>query len=146
MAKVIVVTGTPGTGKTTVAKKIAKLLGYRYVDVNQVITHHKLSEGYDRKRKCKIIDTKRLNLILIKLITASKEGLVIDSHLSHFLPKKYVDICIVTRCKLKTLKRRLSKRGYDKNKVQENLESEIFEICLTEAKENEIKAGLAELR
>jgi len=139
MVKVIIVTGTPGTGKTTVAKKLAKPLGCRYVDVNQVIAHHKLSEGYDRKRKCKIIDTKKLNLTLIKLIKASKEGLVIDSHLSHFLPNKYVDTCIVTRCKLKTLKRRLTRRGYDKDKIKENLESEIFEVCLIEAKENKHK-------
>jgi adenylate kinase len=139
MAKVIVVTGTPGTGKTTVAKKLAKLLGYRYVDVNQVIAHHKLSEGYDLKRKCKIIDTKKLNLILIRLIKASKDGLVIDSHLSHYLPTKYVDTCIVTRCKLKTLKRRLARRGYDKEKIKENIESEIFEVCLIEAKENKHK-------
>jgi adenylate kinase len=139
MAKVIIITGTPGTGKTTVAKKLAKLLGYRYIDVNQVIAHNKLSEGYDRKRKCKIIDAKKLNKALVDVINDGKDGLVIDSHLSHFLPNRYVDVCIVTRCKLKTLKRRLTIRGYDPEKIHENLESEIFEVCLTEAKEKKHK-------
>jgi adenylate kinase len=51
------------------------------------------------------------------------------------LPKKYVDLCIVTKCGLKTLEKRLKKRGYKKQKIRENLDCEIFDICLNEAKE-----------
>ncbi|MBS3126129.1 AAA family ATPase, partial [Candidatus Woesearchaeota archaeon] len=57
--KVIVVTGTPGTGKTAVAKKIAQKKGYLYVDVNAIIRKYGLSEGYDKKRKTKLIDVKK---------------------------------------------------------------------------------------
>jgi len=137
--KTIVVTGTPCTGKTTYAKKLAKDKGYLYIDVNKVIEEHNLSEGYDRKRQTKIIDTNKLNKALIKIIAGEKQkkqkGIIIDSHLSHYLPKKYVDLCIVTKCSLKELKKRLEKRGYSTQKVQENLEAEIFDICLEEAKE-----------
>ena len=134
--KTITVTGSVGTGKTTIAKKLSKELNYNYIDVNKLIKENKLSSGYDKKRKCKIIDTKKLNRILIKLIKESKENLIIDSHLSHYLPKKYVDLCIVTKCNLKTLKKRLEKRKYTKSKIRENLDCEIFDICLNEAKEN----------
>jgi len=137
--KVIIVTGTPGTGKTIVAKKISKMKDYAYVDANQIIKKYKLSEGYDRKRKTKIIDTKKLNSALLKEIDTYKKsnikGLVIDSHLSHYLPKKYADMCIVTKCALKELQKRLRKRVYAKQKVRENLDSEIFDICLNEARE-----------
>lgn len=133
--KVIIVTGSVCTGKTTIAKKIAKFLKARYIDVNNIIRKENLSEGYDRKRKCKIVDEKKLVKSLVKLIKNSKEDLVIDSHLSHYLPSKYVDLCIVTTCDLKRLKKRLEKRGYDRNKVRENLDAEIFEVCLSEAKE-----------
>lgn len=133
--KAIVVSGTPGTGKTTVAKALAKKKNYEYLDVNRLIKEKKLYDSYDRKRKCNVVDVKKLNKSLIKLIKQSKKKLVIDSHLSHHLPKKYVELCIITKCNLKKLKKRLEKRGYSKSKVRENLDSEIFDVCLNEAKE-----------
>ena len=51
------------------------------------------------------------------------------------MPKKYVDLCIVTKCSLKELERRLGNKKYNKNKIRENLDAEIFDICLNEAKE-----------
>lgn len=135
MVKVIAVTGSVCTGKTTVAKKLAKKNKAKYVDVNKVIKKYKLSEGYDRKRKCKIIDVRKLNKILIKMIKGSKEDLVIDSHLSHFLPPKHVDLCIVTKCGIKKLRSRLKKRDYSKSKIKENVDAELFDVCYNEAKE-----------
>lgn len=144
--RVITITGSVGTGKTTIAKKLSKKLKYKYIDVNKLITENKLSSGYDKKKKCKIIDTKKLNNFLIKSIIENKEflknlklkktkGIIIDSHLSHYLPKKYVNLCIVTKCDLKELSKRLNKRKYSKNKIKENIECEIFDICYNEAKD-----------
>ena len=70
----------------------------------------------------------------VKLIK-TKKNLVIDSHMSHCIPSKYIDVCIVTKCNLKVLKKRLEKKGYSKEKVRENLDAEIFDVCLTEAEE-----------
>jgi len=133
--KVIIVTGSVGTGKTSLSKKLAKKLNYKYIDVNKLVEKNKISSGYDRKRKCKIIDVKKLNIVLVDLIKNSKKNLIIDSHLSHYLPKKYVDLCIVTKCEIKELTKRLKKRRYNKNKMKENVECEIFDICLNEAKD-----------
>jgi adenylate kinase len=140
--KTIIVGGTPGTGKTTLAKRLAKKLNFHYLDVNKIIEKYNISEGYDKKRDTKIIDTKKLNLALTKEIRnfkQSKEGIIIDSHLSHYLPKKYVDLCIVTKCNLKELENRLKKKKYSKSKIRENLDAEIFDVCLNEAKENKHK-------
>ncbi|MBW2972123.1 adenylate kinase family protein [Candidatus Woesearchaeota archaeon] len=136
MKKTIIVTGTPCTGKTTVAKKLAKKLGYEYIDVASLIKKNRLSEGYDRKRKCSIVDIKKLNRFLGKIIKNSKTEVVIDSHLSHYLPSELVRFCVVTKCNLKRLNMRLKKRGYPKHKIAENLECEIFDVCLNEAKES----------
>lgn len=135
MVKIIIVTGSVCTGKTTIAKRLAKKSKAKYIDVNKLIKDYKLSEGYDRKRKCKIVDVKKLNKVLIKLIKGSKEDLVIDSHLSHFLPKKYVDMCIVCKTSIKKLRQRLKKRGYSKSKIKENVDVELFDACYNEAKE-----------
>ncbi|MBI2106392.1 adenylate kinase family protein [Candidatus Woesearchaeota archaeon] len=136
MKKAIIVSGTPGTGKTTIAKKISKEKDYRYLDINDVIKENKLKEGFDKKRKSIIVDVKKLNKILVNLIKNSKKTLVIDGHLSHYLPKEYVKVCFITKCDLKTLKKRLEKRGYNKAKVRENLDAEIFDVCRIEALEN----------
>jgi len=154
--KIIAVSGVPGTGKTTLSKRLAKKLNFSYLDVNKTIKKYNLSEGYDKKRRTKIVDVKKLNIALLKEIPIiknslnktpinkklpkkSKKGIIIDSHISHYLPKKYVDLCIVTKCDLIVLEKRLKEKKYDKNKVRENLDAEIFDICLNEAKESRHK-------
>lgn len=159
--RVIIITGSVGTGKTTLSKKLAKKLNFHYLDVDKIIKKYNISEGYDKKRKTKIIDVKKLNKALIKEISNYKKfnskknphikksiknnkkliknGIIIDSHLSHYLPNKYVDLCVVTKCDLKVLEKRLKKKGYSKEKIRENLDTEIFDICLNEAKESNHK-------
>lgn len=156
--KILIVSGTPCSGKTTLAKKLAKKLSCKYIDVNKIIKKYKLAKSYDKKRECYIVDIKKLNKKLIGIINQYKKlslekkminknlfkkiknkkikGMVIDSHLSHYLPRKYVDLCIITKCELKELERRLKKRGYIKAKIRENLDCEIFDICYNEALEN----------
>ena len=135
---IIIISGTPCTGKTFVAKKLAKALNHKYIDVKRLITLNKLQESYDKKRKCYVIDTKKLNKILIEKAKCNP-NLIIDSHLSHYLPEKYVDLVIITKTNLKTLEKRLKSRGYNKEKIRENLDCEIFDICLNEAKEKKHK-------
>jgi adenylate kinase len=136
--KVMLVTGTPGTGKTTVAKKFAKKYKAEYINVNKIIKDNKLRESYDRIRKSYVVDIKKLNKVLMKIIAQAKrekKSIIIDSHLSHYLPAKSVDVCYVIKTSLNKLKNRLQKRRYSKSKIQENMQCEIFDICLMEAKE-----------
>ncbi|MEK6947133.1 MAG: AAA family ATPase [Nanoarchaeota archaeon] len=151
--KTLLVTGTPGTGKTTLSKLLAKKLNFYYLDVNKIISKYKLSEGYDRKRKTKIIDVNKLNKKLINEIKIIKElnknnrnkksdkitGIIIDSHLSHYLPRRYADFCIVTKCDIRELNKRLKKKKFHESKIKENLEAEIFDVCFNEAKERKHK-------
>jgi adenylate kinase len=133
--KVIIITGTPCTGKTTLAKRISKERGLLYIDANEVIRKNNLRESYDRKNRCYVVDEKKLGKALATIIKRSKRDIIIDSHMSHYAPSDLVDLCIVTKCSLKALKRRLESRGYPKAKVRDNLDSEIFDICLNEATE-----------
>jgi len=137
--KTIIVTGSVCSGKTTLARLLAKKYHAIYIDVNDLIKQYKLYSGYDKKMKSYIVNINRLNKFLIKLIKGSKNNLILDSHLTRYLPSKYVDLCYVTKCNLKTLKKRLEKRRYSKEKVRENLDVEILDVCLTEALENKYK-------
>jgi len=134
---IIIITGTPGTGKTTYAKELASKKGYKYIDVSELIKKHKLGEKKNKELDYVEVDTDKLNKVLIEIINQAnknKISLVIDSHLSHYLPKEYVDKCIVMICgDRKELKKRLHKRKYSYKKIEENLEAEIMESCLHDA-------------
>ncbi len=131
----LIITGNPGTGKTYLAKKLAKLLNLKYIDVKSIIEKKKIYDSYDKKMRCYVVPIPKLKSALKPIL--KQDNIIIDSHLSHYLDPKDIDLCIVKRCPdLKKLKRRLEKRKYSKAKVRENLDCEIFDICLNEAKEN----------
>jgi len=134
--RVICVTGSVASGKTTLANELVKKLKWQYVDVNKIIEMFgEVVVGYDRKMKCKEIDVKKLVKVLLDVIKKSKWNLVIDSHLSHFIPASYVDRCVVCSCDLHKMKKRLEKRGYSRLKISENIEAEVFDVCCVEALE-----------
>jgi adenylate kinase len=141
--KVIIVTGTPATGKTTVAKAIAKQLDFHYVDVKRLIKDNNLSEGFDEERDCDIIDENKLSKFIVdNVIKAYNRNVVIDSHLSHFIPKKNVDVCVLTTCELDDLKKRLEERDYAYKKIKENMMCEIMDIVGEELREQGYEAFL----
>ncbi|MBS3119136.1 AAA family ATPase [Candidatus Woesearchaeota archaeon] len=139
--KLLIITGTPGTGKTTLAEQLSKKYGYQRLDFNRFIKENRLREKYEKKRRTWLVNMIKLKTILLKKIDDIKtknkapKVLVIDSHLAHHLPKKSVNLCIVTTADLKTIQNRLEKRGYSRVKIRENLDAEIFQVCLNEAKE-----------
>jgi adenylate kinase len=120
----IIFTGTPGTGKTTVSKMVAKKLGLKYVDGKKIIRKKELREGYDNELKAVIVDEKRLAKEF-----ESFDDCVIDSHLSYFMNPKKVSLCVVLRCDTNELVKRLGKRKYNEEKIRENVQSEIMNVC-----------------
>jgi len=136
--EVIVVSGTPGTGKTTYSKQLCQKNKYMYLDVKKLLSKD-VVEVYDKKRDTKIVDIDKLNKKLIAIIKKEQKkaikGIVIDSHLGHYIPRKYVNKVVITKCSLPELKKRLEERKYSEEKVKENMESEIFDVCRIEALE-----------
>ena len=130
----IIITGTPCTGKSTLAIKLARELGCERLDLHPYYPH--ISNGYNIVKQAYNIDPQQFIALVKKKIKTSKKGLIIDSHISHLLPPKLVDLCIVLRCSnLKELRRRLHQRKYSLPKIRENLDAEIFDVCLDEAQE-----------
>ena len=63
--KTIIITGSVCTGKSTLARKLAKELNYELIEISKLIKEKKLSEGYDKEKECETIDVKKLNKVLI---------------------------------------------------------------------------------
>jgi len=143
--KVVIVTGSVCSGKTTISKRLANDLNFEYVDVNKVIEKHpEVVSNFNKELDTKEIDVKKLVKVLTEYIKGLKKSVVVDSHLSHFLPKSLVNVCVILKCDLKILKRRLEERGYNQKKIDENVEAEIMESCFVEALENGHKIILAD--
>lgn len=138
--KVFCVTGTPGTGKTTICGLVKEKLGtdeYLFINVGDLIKEKKLYTEWDDEMNCSIFDEDALESELKRAIKkAEKEGnkgLLIDFHSIGFIPRKLVDHVIVVRTETNVLWDRLEKRGYKEAKIKENVQAEIFMESYNEA-------------
>lgn len=62
-------------------------------------------------------------------------GYLIDWHACDLFPESWIDLVVVLRVDSTTLYDRLAERKYPEAKLQENLDSEIMEVLLAEARE-----------
>lgn len=123
----IALTGTPGTGKTTVAA----LLPYRVIDINALVKEG-LNLGVDPDRGCLEADVDALEQRLKEMDTDAEEITILEGHFSHL----FADWAIVLRLSPKVLRERLEARGYSEEKIKENLEAEALDIILAESVES----------
>ncbi|WEW56290.1 factor activating pos9 [Emydomyces testavorans] len=131
----IIITGTPGVGKTVHCEQLALETGLKHLSINKVAKERGCRDGYDDRLKTWIVnEDKLLDEIEDEVIQG---GYLIDWHACDLFPKSWIDLVVVLRCPSTTiLYDRLSARGYAEEKLQENLDAEIFEVLLDEAKQS----------
>lgn len=66
----------------------------------------------------------------------SHGGNVVEYHGCDFFPERWFDVVYVVTCDNTILYDRLTKRNYNTKKIQSNIECEIFQTILDEAKES----------
>ncbi|AKB38130.1 AMP/CMP kinase AK6 [Methanosarcina siciliae C2J] len=127
-------TGTPGTGKTSASKLLEKRRQWKVIHLNDLIKKEHLYTEVDEKRDSVIADMELIQSRLPELIDemekeSENKMVILESHLSHYI----TDIVIVLRAYPPELKKRLEKRGYSEEKVNENAEAESIDLILAEA-------------
>ncbi|KAF5312079.1 hypothetical protein D9619_003146 [Psilocybe cf. subviscida] len=148
MAKrpVIILTGTPGTGKSTHAQLIVNEspVPLRHINVSEYVKEHGLYEKYDEEWQTYTVDEDRLLDDLEPLI--AEGGLILDWHTCEAFPERWADLVVVLRCDHTRLWERLEKRGYPLKKIQENNEAEIMQVVLDEARSSYAEEIVVELQ
>ena len=123
-------TGTPGTGKTSVSKFLERKRHWKIIHLNEMIKEEHLYTEIDVERDAVIADMGLVRKRLEEIIGGKEnEVIVLESHLAHYI----ADIVIILRVCPPELERRLKARGYSEEKIRENIEAEALDVILVEA-------------
>lgn len=124
---VIGITGTPGTGKKTIGCKLAEQINYEFCNINQIILDNEYFTSKDSSSY--VVDIAKLKNHLADNFNSNK--IIISGHLlPEVLDSNKVDQVIILRCSPLVLWSRLSSRDYSLNKIKDNVESELLDLCL----------------
>ena len=123
----VFITGTPCTGKTTLASK----LNGRLIKINDLAINHDFVLGIDENKGYKVIDIDKLSAYVDELIKDCDELLIFEGPLAHLCDG--ADKVFVLRVHPDILRSRLEGRDYSESKIHENLEAEAMGVCTAEA-------------
>ncbi|EPQ63887.1 Bgt-5350 [Blumeria graminis f. sp. tritici] len=122
----IIITGTPGVGKTNHCEILSRETGLKHISINDIVKERDCHEGYDENFQSWIVDEDKL---LDSIEDEVKQGgCIIDWHACELFPKSWIDLVIVLRVDSTLL-------NYPEAKLQENLDVEIMEVLLQEARD-----------
>lgn len=127
----VLVTGTPGTGKTTTCEMLVEATGMRHVDVGKLVREQSLHTGRDEEFDCYLVDEDKVCDALEDIVSSG--GVIVDHHSCDFFPERWFDMVLVLQADTAVLYERLKTRRYSDKKLSENMECEIMNVCLEEA-------------
>lgn len=139
---IIAISGSVGSGKTTLAKALGEKLKYKVIFLNEIAEEFKIEDVEDLQTFD--FDLKALmNKVeeIIKENLENDENLILEGHFAHFINPKLVDYLFVVNRDLQDLKKEYEIREYNEQKIADNLEVESFNVCFYEAEEEGYEEG-----
>jgi adenylate kinase len=110
----------------------------RHINVGELIMEHKCYSGTDEELDTNILDEEKLLDLMEPLFDEAADegiGIIADFHVCEMFPERWFDLILVLRTTTEILFDRLTARGYADRKRDENMESEIMQVILEEARE-----------
>ena len=136
MPKIIVVTGTPGSGKTTISRKITKAIRNSVLVSANEIVERRHAYFYKDRDGSKVVNMGKLKNGLKQAIEENKgKTVIIEGHILCDMRLKGAT-AIVVREHLATIKRRLEGRRYGILKIRDNIVSEATDYCGINSRKN----------
>lgn len=133
LMSVILLGGSPGTGKTKIAKILGSKLSVEVISLGELADESGCITAQDKARNTGIINEDCLVDALIELTEDKSKRLVIEGHYIDLVPSSSVQWIFILRTHPDTLKKRLSERDYSVEKVSENVEAEVIGVCQMDA-------------
>lgn len=130
---IIAISGSVGSGKTTIAKELSEKLNYKLINLNELAKEYKIEDIKELQTFDFDLD-KLLDDLELKL--KNKEfgsDVVLEGHFAHFINPEFIDKLLIIGRELNHLKNTYSERGYNEQKIADNLEVESFNLCFYEA-------------
>lgn len=120
----ILITGTPGTGKSSVAREIGRRKGWVVVRLGELAERAGCVIGEEGE---KIADVRKLGRAALRELRGKRDA-VVEGHLGceFSLPLDYV---FVLRTHPEELRKRMGRRRYPARKIRENLMAEMLDYC-----------------
>lgn len=133
--QVILITGTPCVGKTSVAQKLTSKLDALYVNLTEMAIHENLVSGKDEERDSIIVNENRMRSKIQEIVdNCDRKCIIIDGHYAvSVVPKKLVTYVFVLRRNPVELRKFMEQYSFSGRKLWENLASEILDVCLVDA-------------
>ncbi len=128
MARVYVLAGTPGTGKKSVAAKLAEQCGVLVINLSSLALEHGMVIAYDHERDSYIINEEKIVSFIEEHVSRLSGDIVLTTHYPEILPKSIVHAVFILRTHPLVLEERLLNRGWSRRKVDENVMAEILGV------------------
>jgi adenylate kinase len=151
----ILITGTPGVGKSALCRALTETdpESIQWINIGSFAKENDLLGDFDETYQCheleedKIIDELEITMQRMpkEMATVTSntrkrvcKTVLIDHQVTDFFPERWFDIVFVLRTDNTTLYDRLGDngRGYSGKKLEDNIQCEIFQTILDEAKES----------
>lgn len=132
----ILITGTPGTGKTSMSALLEQTLpNFTHIEVGAVVKEKEFFTKYDPTFNTHLIESDDEDALLeyLEPIMVNEGHHVVDYHSSELFPERWFHLVVVLKASTEVLYDRLQKRGYSSRKLEENMDAEIQCVCETEA-------------
>ena len=145
--RVILITGTPCVGKTTLAKRLSAELDGLYVNLTDLAKKEKLVSRKDLGRGTSVVNEKKMRAKLLEIIQKSEKAtIIVDGHYAAAVtPKDQVTRVFVLRRDPRELRTFMENCGFSETKLEENLAAEILDVCLFEALREQEEEKVCEL-
>jgi adenylate kinase len=133
----VLVTGTPGTGKSSLSQMLASDLGLNHLEIGKIIKEHQFYTEFDEQYQSMMIEEEDEDRLLDYLEPIMvRGGNVVDYHSCELFPKRWFHLVLVLKVDTAPHFDRLTARGYDGRKREENMDAEIEAVVEVEAVES----------
>lgn len=119
----VLITGTPGTGKTKVAESLGEITGWEVLHITEIAEDAEAVVSGKEKE----VDMPKLFACLTPILNEKKD-VIFEGHLGCEIPCP-ADLVVVLRTNPEELEKRMEKRGYAREKIDSNIMAELLDYC-----------------